>query len=474
MDQPHKLPAAEPSRSPAPLLRCLRPAGVLFLTLSATTPASSVFVIVPGMLRVASSGALWALLLAGVVCVATAFLYAELSSAWPVAGGEYVMVARTLGPLPGFVVLGVNVVNNLLFPPTVALGVSDVLARAWPGLAPVPVAIGVVLASTAVALLNIRVNAWVTGLFLAVELAALAVLVWAGLAHPARGLGALLGDPVPGGMTSLGVAAVIALFAFNGYGMAVYFGEELHEAPRRIARVILWALGLTLLCEIVPVAAALVGAPSLSTLFAAADPFGALVSARGGERLGRWVAAAVAIAILNAAIVTILACARFFYATGRDGAWGRRLDALLVAVHPRLGSPWAATLLIGAVGVGCCFMSVDRLLVLSGAGLVVTYAALALAALVGRRGPTAHAPYRMPLFPLAPVVTLAALGYVTWTSWSDLTEGRPGLIATAAQIVAAALYYVLVLRRRGDWIVRDPVDVAAPPMALEASRASRV
>ncbi|MFX5476488.1 amino acid permease, partial [Acinetobacter baumannii] len=70
---------------------------MLFLTLSVTSPASSVFVIVPGMLHAAGTGAVWAMLIAALVCVATGFIYAELSSAWPVAGGEYVAVARTLG-----------------------------------------------------------------------------------------------------------------------------------------------------------------------------------------------------------------------------------------------------------------------------------------------------------------------------------------------------------------------------------------
>jgi L-asparagine transporter-like permease len=102
------------------------------------------------------------------------------------------------------------------------------------------------------------------------------------------------------------------------------------------------------------------------------------------------------------------------------------------------------------------------LLVLSGAGIAITYLAIALAALVGRRtGATAHAPYRMPLFPLAPLVTIAALAYVFWTSWLDTDTGRPGLIATGAQILASAAYYLLVLRRRGAWVVRDPYEEAA-------------
>jgi len=452
--------------TPHPLARCLGVLGILFLTLSATTPASSVFIIVPGMLQSAGTGTLWAFLLAGLVCVATAYVYAELSSAFPVAGGEYVAVARTLGPLPGFITLGINVFNNIIFPPVVGLGVSAVLATVIPGLPQIPTAIVVVVGSTLCALLNIRVNALVTGIFLAVEVAALVVLVVLGLAEPARALLPMLIHPMPlsGGSlvpathSSIGLATTVAIFALNGYGMAVYFGEEMHDAHRKIARVILTSFGLSLCLELVPVVAVLIGAPDLKALFEADDPFGAFVSGRGGTLLSQMVAVGVVIAIVNAAIVTVLASARFFWCTGRDAVWGYRFDAFIGAIHPKWQSPWIATLIIGLIGVICCFISLKFLLILNGGGLIVTYAAISLGALAGRRnGSTAHAPYKMPLFPIAPVFTLLALAYVVYANWQDVDEGRPGMIATAAQIVAAAAYYWIVLRRRGTWVVQDPL-----------------
>ena len=454
--------------TPHPLARCLGVLGILFLTLSATTPASSVFIIVPGMLQSAGTGTLWAFLLAGLVCVATAYVYAELSSAFPVAGGEYVAVARTLGPLPGFITLGINVFNNIIFPPVVGLGVSAVLATVIPGLPQIPTAIVVVVGSTLCALLNIRVNALVTGIFLAVEVAALAVLVVLGLAEPARGLLPMLAHPmalsdgalVPAPHSSIGLATTVAIFALNGYGMAVYFGEEMHDAHRKIARVILTSFGLSLSLELVPVVAALVGAPDLKSLFGADDPFGMFVRGRGGTLLSQMVAVGVVIAIVNAAIVTVLASARFFWCTGRDAVWGYRFDAFIGAIHPKWQSPWIATLIIGLIGVICCFISLKFLLILNGGGLIVTYAAISLGALAGRRnGSTAHSIYKMPLFPVAPIFTLLALGYVVYANWQDVDEGRPGMIATGAQIVLAAVYYLVVLRRRGTWVVRDPVTI---------------
>lgn len=457
--------AARETTDTTPLRRSLGIVGVTMLALSVTSPVSSLFVIVPGMFAAAGTGAIWAMLLAGVVCVATAFIYAELSSAWPVAGGEYVMVAQTLGPLPGFVMLGVNMVNNMLFPPAIGLGLSAVLAGVVPGLPVVPVAVVVVGGATLLSLLRIKVNAWITGVFLAVELIAVLAVVVLGLGDVVRPVSDLLTAPVmidhgvaaPASAGSIGLAASIAIFALNGYGTAVYFGEEMHAAPRRIAVAVLSALSLTLLCEAVPMVALLMGTPDLFATLADADPFGSFVRARAGTMAADMVAIGVALSIVNAVIACILASARFCYGTGRDACWGRPVDAWLTAIHPRHGSPWIGTLIVGGAGVLCCFLPLSLLLVLSGTGLVAIYAGIALAVIVGRRrGLIDHAHFRAPLHPLAPAVTLGALACIVWLSWNDGGTGRLGLGVTAIQILLSVAYYQLVLKRRGQWDVRVP------------------
>lgn len=451
----------------ARLDRSLGTAGVLFLTLSITTPASSLFVIVPGSLQIAGTGALLALGIAGVVCLATALIYAELSSAFPVAGGEYVMVGQTLGPAAGFVMLGVNACNNLLFPPVAALGIASVASTVVPGLPPVPVAVAVLLASMLIGILNIRFNALLTGAFLAAEVAAVLVILALGMATPVRDVLPLLLHPVapaggalvPATAANIGLATSVAIFALNGYGAAVYFGEEMHGASQRIARAILLALVGALLLEAVPIVAALAAAPDLAGFLSAEDPFGAFVRMRGGATLNLWVAIGILVAIVNAVIACILANGRFFYATARDGSWGRPIDAWLAAIHPRFGSPARATLVSGAIGIAACFLPLRLLLLLSGTGLIAIYAGLALATIAGRRrGSTGHAPYRMPLHPLPALATLLVLAVVAWLNALDPAEGQPALLATGAQIVLSALYYTLVLRRRG-WTahVRAPL-----------------
>src|SRR5437763_1324536 len=160
--------------------------------------------------------------------------------------GRVTAPSTTRRPLAGFVILGVNTINNFIFPAVVGLGLSDVLSAVVPGLRPVPVAVAMVVACTLLSVLRIRFNAWLTGVFLALELAALLTLFALGLLDPVRPLAPMLLHPATAAgaasAAGIGLATTVAIFALNGYGNAVYLAEEMHAPEKRIARVILLAL----------------------------------------------------------------------------------------------------------------------------------------------------------------------------------------------------------------------------------------
>lgn len=457
--------AVELPAQPRALKRTMRVFGALLLTLSSVTPASSVFVIVPGVISQAGSGVFLSMLLAAILAIPMAYVYAELASAFPIAGGEYSMVARAVGPGAGFAILGVTVVGNMLSPAVLSLGASTYIGAVIPGLNPIVVAIVIISTTTVMGILHIRTNAWVTGFFLFLELIALAALAVLGFLHTARPLSEIAFHPVvmSGGalhatpLVMIGLAASVATFAYNGYGAAVYFAEEMHEAPRLIAKTILWALVVTVAAEFIPVIAVLLGAPDLKALLGSDSPFSDFVSAVGGRTFSVIVSLSVALAILNAVLATVLQNGRFFYSTGRDSAWHGRINNLFMLTHMRFHSPWAATLVAGLSAIAMCFVGLNLLLVLTGAGIVITYIALCIATLTGRwRQVTAHAPYRMKLFPFYPVIGLITLAYIVYTNWLDADIGRVSLIATFVVMALSMAYYYLFLRRRGGWLLRDP------------------
>lgn len=445
------------------LVRGMGVMGVLFLTLSAETPASSVFVILPGVVEAAGSGALIAMTAAGLIALCMALTYAELGSSLPSAGGEYAIVGSVLGPLTGFAVLGVNLFNLLLSCAALSLGVADYLAAILPGLSPVATGLAALAIATGLGVLNIRASAAATGAFLLVELAALVIVTGLGFSQPARPLWALLAHPLglaPGsalsaaGLGGLATGVVVGLFAYDGYGNAVYLSEEVRDVRRRLVQAVLWALAVTTAAEMASLAAVLVGAPDLTRLLRAGDGMiSDFTRQAGGAVLGRLIDAGVALAIFNAVIALVLMTGRQLYATARDGVWPAALSGLLTAVHPRFGSPWGATLLAGALSAGLCLLPLKLLLMLSGSGVTLIYISLSAACLLRGRGRAAQPGWRLPLWPLPPLVALALLLAVAAAS---LKDGWVSFAVSLACAAAAAVYYALVLKPRGNWRLGGP------------------
>jgi amino acid transporter len=451
------------------LQRGIRASGALFLTLSCVTPAASVFILAPGVVQQAGTGAILCLLVALVVNVMIAFVYAELASAFPLTGGEYAIVGRLLGPLPGFIVLGINFAGSILTVAVFALGLSQYLSVLIPDLPPIAVGIGCVVVTTLSGILNIRTNALVTGLFLLIELVALLVLAWLGATHISRNFADFLTAPVnlvsdhlkPVTIAAFGLAFVNANFVYTGFGNAVYLGEEIREAPRHIGRTIIAALLISAIAEVVPIAAVLLGAPDLSKLLSSSSMFSDFIVVRGGEGLNRLVSLGIALAIVNANIAFLVMVARQLYSISRDQVLSPVINRALMRVHPRFHSPYVATLACGGLATLACLIPLDFLLILAGTGIIVIYASLCLAVFFGRRrGHLKHGHYRMPWFPWPPILGFLALGYVMVVNLGNPDFGRPSLVATACTVFASVVYYAVALGRRGAWILRGPDEPA--------------
>ncbi len=438
------------------LSRSLTLRGNILITLSSVTPASSVFIIIPSIIVAVGGAGFVSMVVAGFVGVAMAFCYAELSSAFPIAGGEYAFASRVLGKSTGFALFLMNALSIILIISVVALGTGQYVSAAWTGGNSKWVGVGVILVCAAVAILNIRLNSWVTGTFLIVEMGALVVLVVLGFLHVSRPISTLF-DPqaLTGGGGSLAAASwglvaaqtATAIFAYNGYGAAVYFAEETRGASRGIARVILISLGVAVAAELIPTTAVILGAPDLATLMASDTPMQYFVSSRGGQTMNTIVSLGIALAIINAVVAITLQAGRTVYASARDRAYPDPVSNALGYVHPRLQTPVTATLLVGVIAAAiAAVVPLNTLITATGATVVVLYAVVALSALIGRRnGTTRNARYRMPAFPVAPLVVIVALIYVTY----QLIRANPSQVAIALGVLALGyVYYFAYLRSR--------------------------
>jgi amino acid transporter len=453
------------------LSRSIGVLGNVFITLSGVTPAASVFIIAPVALAEAGSGAFASFVFAALVGVCMGLCWAELSAAFPIAGGDYALVwhsfsgpraSKATSALAGpvsFITFALYLDFIAFIPATIALGAGTYFGVIASVNARLLGAIFMLLAA-GFAILKVRFNAVLTGVFLSIELIALLTLTVLGFSH-AKNFSALVhpavgtGHGLLAGVAFSGVLAVtaVAIFSYNGYNSAVNFAEETTGSSRSIARAILWSLVITVAAELIPLTATIVGAPSLAKLTQSAVPMQYFIESTSNSTVYDVLSLGIVLAILNAVIAIILSYARILWSAARDRAFPGPVSGWMEQVHPRWRSPWVATAFIGVLGaVLCLTVSLGTLVNLTGASLVADYALIALAALVARpAGATANSPYKMRGWPLPPLLALASLGYV-------FTQQTALLLRVTLITMAIGLVYwlaVLLPQRGKAWHLRD-------------------
>lgn len=451
----------------AQLRRAINILGNVAISVSGITPTASVFIIAPVAFAAQGSGAFYAFALAAVIGLGMAMCWAELGSTYPVVGGSYSLVARVLGRPVGFAVFVCVLVTAIIIPSSISLGAGQYLAVIWPGVNANWIGAAIMVVTAGIAILTIELNAWVTGVFLALELTVVAAVTLLGLTHVNQPLSAILQPQVfdaRGNASAASLALVLTgvatgIYAYNGYDAPVVYSEETQGPRRGIARAVFWSLGITVAAELIPVTMALLSAPSMAKLVTAATPMQYMVTATGGSTMNTVLSLGVAVAIFNATLAINLAFGRILYSSGRDKAWPEPISSWIGAIQPRLKTPWIATAFVGVVGAVLTAVSnLAALVTFTGVILVIIYGTIALSAIVSRVTQKALVrPYRMPLWPLPPIVALAGIVIVaTQQSLRDLE-------IVAAFVVAALIYYFAYLHSRPvtNWVMLRPVTEAA-------------
>ncbi len=459
---------------PGQLHRQLSSWGVLLLTLSCLSPVFSIYGIGADVLRHAGTGAAGLFLIGIAVALVWAMVYAEIGSAYPYAGGDYVGVGSILGPWAGFASLASWAIAIGPLNALIAKSIAVYALALAPIGSPALITFAALAAAWAFALLAVRTSALVTGLFLAIEMLAVLALLSAGLWHPVRGLAAVVAHPmatgahgswIPVGAAALALNGVSAAFATVGGNQAVVFGEELAQPHRRMGRVVLWAGLIGALATALPIVAVVLGARDPALTFADPAPFSAFLSAIAGPLAGRALSAGVVLALFNALIAQMMFMARLFFSFGRDEIFTPRLNRALASVHASSGAPRAATGAAGLLVAACCVLDAHVLLVFSTGMLVYIFGLVSAAVLVGRRrGLTGRAGYwRSPLFPLTPLLGFGITAVLVASDLLDADVGRPSLLLFTALVGAALAWYARVLSRRpGGWAPRLPSASPSP------------
>ena len=382
----------------------------------------------------------------GLVALAGALVLAELAGMYPAAGGMYVFLRASWGRfaafLQGWSILAIiatgalAVVADFFAANLLALVAPETaLDRRW-------IATGVLALLTALNVRGVRWGALATNVFSLGKLAALALLIAAGLFF-----GGTPAPPLPdadanalgtGGLAGFALALVPILFTYGGWQNATFVAAEVREPQRTVPRAML--LG-TLIVIAVYVGVNLAYLRVLEPAAMAADP---LFASRAAELSlgaggGRIVRVGIALSTFGFCAAALLANARVAQAMSADGALLRPL----AAIHPRWGTPHVAVMVMGAWSIFLVWYAGTGQLVDSIVFADALFFALCAAAVLRlrRARPAAARPYRCPAYPWVPLFFLAAEIAVLCAALAS-ADGTSNLLG-AGVLGAGALVYAL-------------------------------
>ncbi len=388
-------------------------------------------------------------LVGGGIALAGALSYGELGSRLPAAGGEYVFLRESFGPLAAFLSGWISLVVGFSAP--IAASAMAAAAYALPAAPWLPagplfsaglvsvsgetlLALGFIAALTVVHTRRMSVGLGLQNWLTAVKILLLLALVVAGLAlwpaadswravAPAGGEGSLAGR--------LATSLVFIFFAYSGFNASAYMGGEIKDPTRNLPRSLLlgtlavvclyFLLNLAYLAALGPAGmpgVKEIGALAARTLF--------------GPTVGGLFSLAVALCLLSNLGAMIITGPRVYYAMSLD----RVFFGSLARLHPRHQVPARAVLLQAAIAAAMVLTASFQALLFYIGFTLSLFSALAVAGLlVLRRRSGGPPPFKVPGYPFTPLAFVAAnLGIVGFSLAGEPLRCLPGLATIAAGV----------------------------------------
>jgi basic amino acid/polyamine antiporter, APA family len=288
----------------------------------------------------AHAGALvWlAFLLAALLSAATGLSYAELSSMFPSAAGEYEYTRQAMPEWAAFLVGWTMIVGLVVAAATVSLGFARYLGY-FVVVDTRVAALGLLAAVSLVALRGVKQSARLTLGLSAVQVGGLVLVIAIGLPHV--GDVDLLHGGGAGGVLS---AAALVFFAFIGFDEVITLAEETRDPTRTVPRALLLALALSTALYIA-VAVAAVSVLGAEALAGSPRPLADVMAHVLGNRGAIVVAAIAVLTTTNTTLLVVTAASRVTYGMARAGA----MPGALASVARRRGTPVRAIVAVALI-----------------------------------------------------------------------------------------------------------------------------
>ncbi len=386
-------------------------------------------------------------LLGGVVSLIGALCYAELTTAYPSAGGEYHFLSRAYGPNTGFMFAWARMTviqsgSIALFAYVFGDYASQILS-----LGPFSSAIYAMVTIAALTGLNLagmRQTKIFQNVMFVATMAGLLVLVVAGFVAPSHEA------PPPTETREFSAAAfgsgmLLVLLTFGGWNEGAYISAEVRDRKRNMVRALLYSIGIITLIYVVVNFAYLrvLGAAGTAGSEAVAADVMRAVFGEPGAVVMTFI---VLVVVLDNTNITLFTGARSNYALGHDfplfkflDRWDQVRGVPTYGVLMQSGIALAIVILAAFARQGVQTV-IDYLQPVFWVFFLLTGMSLFV---LRRREPNTERPFRVPLYPVTPALFCMTGAFMLYSSVTY--TGRGALVGLG---VLALGLPILVLARR--------------------------
>ena len=358
----------------------------------------------PGVLAIWVVGGL--LSLCGAIC------YAELATAYPKEGGDYVYLSRAYGKWAGFLFGWAQL--TVVRPGDIAVMAFAFATYIRTIYDPFPeygqriFAAGAVAVLTAINILGVKEGKWTQNLLTVVK--ALGLLVVVGVAIFARQQNR---PEVEVNALPISLALVFVLFTYGGWNEMAYVAAEVKNPRHNIVRALVFGTGAVILLYLLVNGAFLytLGYKGLATSQAVANDAISTVLPRIG---GRFISALVCISALGAVNGLIFTGARISYAMGAE----HKTFRLLGKWQERTGTPAWSLLVQGIIAATLImvFGSYIDTILYAAVAVYTFYLGTSLAVIVLRiKEPQIERPYKVTGYPVTVVIFCAVCAFLIYS-----------------------------------------------------------
>ena len=386
----------------------------------------------------------------GLLSLCGALCYAELATAFPGQGGDYLYLNKAYGRWAGFLfgwsqltVVRPGDITIMAFAfATYARSVFDPLAS-HPEISQRLFAAVAVLVLTAINVVGVREGKWTQNLLTVVKASGLLFIVGVALFSGAPATKPAL----PEQPLSLSLALIFVLFTYGGWNEMAYVAAEVKNPARNIVRALMTCTIAVMVLYLLVNGAFIysLGYEGLATSEAvAAESVSKLLPSIGA----RIISVLVCISALGAVNGLIFTGARISYAMGQE----HRLFQRLGSWNRRSGTPIPALLLQGVIAIGLIMLFggyIDAILY-TAAAVYTFYMGTSLAVIVLRvRQPEVQRPFKTWAYPLTPLVFAGVCAFLIQSSVRYALACKVVSLYILAGVISLGVV-VFRLTRRGE------------------------